>query len=101
MQFSDIPSDADLVIIATIAKANDDKVVLDAVRKLRHFQRVNMQLVKMQNIGNLVSTLWNTYRGRLQPIITIAINALRSHVASILNRHPTVKQYVQQLICGY
>ena len=104
MQFSDIPSDSDLITIATIAMANDDKVVLDAVKKLRHFHRVNTQLVKMETwsgLGNIVSRLWDTYKGNLQPLITIAINALKGHVAAILRQHPTIKQYVQQLLCGY
>lgn len=102
VKLSDIPDDADLITIATIAIANDDNVVLDAVKKLRHFRQVNSKLVKMQSSWTgIVSGLWNTYKGRLQPLIRIVINALRSHVGGILNRHPTVKGYVQQLLCGY
>lgn len=101
VKLSDIPDDDDLITIATIAIANDDNVVLDAVKKLRHFRQVNSKLVKMQSWTGIVGRLWNTYKGRLQPLITIAINALRGHVGGILNRHPTVKRYVQQLLCGY
>lgn len=103
-QANNIPTDAELVIIATIAKANDDKVVLDAAKKLRHFLRVKTKLVKLQswgNLGSIASRFWNTYKGRLQPLITIAVNALRGVVANILRQHPTVKGYVQQLLCGY
>ena len=101
VQFSEIPSDTDLVTIANIAIANDDEVVLNAAKKLWQFRQMNSKLVKAEGFGTVVRGLWNRYGSRLQPLIKIAINALRGHVANILSRHPTVKQYVQQLLCGY
>ena len=101
VQFSEIPSDTDLVTIANIAVANDDEVVLNAAKKLWQFRQMNSKLVKAEGFGTVVRGLWNRYGSRLQPLIKIAINALRGHVKNILSRHPTVKQYVQQLLCGY
>ena len=101
VEFSEIPSDADLVTIANIAIANDDEVVLNAAKTLWQFRQMNSKLVKAEGFRDVIGGLWRRYGGRLQPLIKIAINALRGHVANILNRHPTVKQYVQQLVCGY
>ena len=98
VELSEIPSDADLVTIANIAIANDDEVTLNAAKKLWQFRQMNSKLVKAEGF---FGGLWKRFGGRLKPLIKIAINALRGHVEKILKRHPTVKQYVQQLLCGY
>ena len=103
MQLSGIPDDADLITIAAIAIANDDEV-LDTIERIRSFRPVRSEVAKMQGWGIFrkirkgIRKVWKHGKGW---IINKAINALKGRVAAILNRHPTVKRYVQKLVCGY
>ena len=98
MQFNGISDDADLITIAAIAIANDDEV-LDTMKRIRSFRPVGSEVAKMQGwFRGGVRKIWN--RGKSW-IINKALNILRGRVAAILKRHPTVKRYVQKLLCGY
>ena len=92
MQLSGIPDDADLITIAAIAIANDDEV-LDTMKRIRSFHPVRSSWHSFKKIGRAIRKI--RIRGNK------AINALKGRVAAILNRHPTVKRYVQKLLCGY